>query len=321
MSHSERHLSSERIQGFLDRGLAPEAESAVRKHLDACARCRGEVEGWRALFARLSEMPEIAPSPEFRHKVMEAVEIPSRSGVLTSLKKLLPSWTPWFGVPGTRTRDHLEPRIALAYLDRALSPRRRRTVATHVEDCASCREEMARWRTVIEAVEGLGHESPRSSFADAVMARVEVPTPASGPRRAGILEEMAARVRGLAPRSRRGRAVAGAAALAPVAALTTAVFAFFGAHPLLTPGSLASFTWWQVTGAVQSGSAVLAQRVMASPLVLEIWQVVQGLVSEPLMAGAGALAFGFTTFTALWILYRNLTTAPPVDRGYANVSA
>lgn len=316
MSHSQRHPSSERIQGFLDRRLASEAEAEVREHLETCARCREEVEAWSALFARLSEIPEVAPSPEFRREVMEAVEIPSRSGLLSSLGKLLPSWT-------SRIPDstHLDPRTALAYLDRALSSRRRKAVATHVEACASCRDEVVRWRAVIEAVEALGHESPSPSFADAVMARVEVPTPAPVPRRIRILEGLAARFRSLAPRSRRGWTLAGAAGLAPVAALTTAIVAFFGTHPLLTPGSLASFTWWQVTEAVQSGSGALAQRVMASPLVLEIWRMVQGVASEPLMAGLGAVAFGFTTFTALWILYRNLTTAPPVDRGYANVSA
>lgn len=316
MSHSERHLDGERIQGFLDRRLGREAEAAVRKHLDGCARCRGEVEEWMSLFSSLSGIPEVAPPPGFRQKVMEGVEIPSRSGLLHSLERLLPS-----SLRRPTSQRHLEPEMALAYLDQALPARRRSALASHVEGCAACREEMSRWRAVIEALEGLEHESPDPAFADAVMARVEMPKPAVKSRTAGMVEEIAARVRSLMPRSRRGWALAGASALAPVAALTTAVVALFTSHPLLTPGSLASFAWWQVTGAIQSGVEALAQRVMASPLVLEIWQTLLGLAGEPMATGLGALAFCVTSFTALWILYRNLTTAPPVDRGYANVSA
>lgn len=315
MNPSERHLDGERIQGFLDERIGHEAEAAVRKHLEGCARCREEVAEWEALFATLSEMPEVAPSRDFHRRVIEAVEVPSRRGMLQSLRKLLPS------LPTSTPVRHLQPEVALAYLDRALSARRGRAVASHVEGCAACRKELSRWRTVVEALEDLGHESPGPAFADAVMARVEMPKAAVRSRTTGVFEEIAARIRSLLPRSRRGWTLAGASALAPVAALTTAAVALFASHPLLTPGSLASFAWWQVTGAIRSGVGAVAQRVMASPLVLEIWQTVQGLAGDPLATGLGALAFCFTTFTALWILYRNLTTAPPVDRGYANVSA
>lgn len=324
MSHLDDHLSNERIQGFLDQRLGTEAEGAVRSHLAECARCRKEVEAWRSLFASLSEMPELSPSPLFAQRVMDEVEVPVRQGLLERLRSFLPAW-----LAGARSDDrgransgsHLEPRVLLGYVDQALSPRRKRAVSVHVERCAACRDELGRWRSVVDRIESMGRVSPAPGFADAVMARVRMPATAPNEAPAGILQRLGDQLRDLLPRTRRAWVVASASALAPVAASTIGAFALFNAHPLLTPANLASFLWWRVTGTVQGVVGLLAERILASPVALEIWRAAQGISGEPLMAGAGAVAFGLTTVAALWILYRNLTALPPADRGYANVSA
>ncbi|MFP3948313.1 MAG: anti-sigma factor family protein [Gemmatimonadota bacterium] len=336
MSHSDPHLDSERIQGFLDRRLGFEAEEAVRSHLSGCARCRAEVEGWRALFTRLSDLPEIAPSPGFREKVLRAVKRPSREGVLEKIRRgvgeLLPSWLPG-GSDSESVRDrHLGPGVVLGYLDGALPGRRERAVALHVESCPTCREEMARWSALIDRLESLGRVSPSPGFGDAVMARVRIRheverrAPSIGPAEAldritGVVDAVAGQLRRLQPRTRRGWALAGVSALAPVAALATVALALFTSHPLLTPASLAAFLRWRIAGAIQGMAAMVGDRIVASPVALDLWRAVEGISAEPLLAGTGAVAFGLTTVAALWILYRNLTATPPVDRGYANVSA
>ncbi|MDX1566662.1 MAG: zf-HC2 domain-containing protein [Longimicrobiales bacterium] len=334
MSHSDPHLDSERIQGFLDRRLGPEAEEAVRSHLSDCARCRGEVQAWRTLFTRLSDLPEVAPSAAFREKVLGAVETPAREGILEKIRRrlaeILPSWIP--GATGEMPDRHLEPRVVLGYLDGALPRRRERAVALHAEGCPTCREELGRWSTLVQHLESLGRVGPSPGFGDAVMARVQIrqhventaPSKQSGgvvDRLSDVVDGLSGQLERLRPRTRLGWAVAGVAALAPVTALSGAALALFTSHPLLTPASLAAFLWWQVTGAVQALATMAADRILASPAALELWRAAEGISGEPLMAGVGAAAFGLTTVTALWILYRNLTANPPADRGYANVSA
>ncbi len=48
----------------------------LESHLQACGRCRTEVEEWRALFGALADLPEVRPSPAFADRVMASVRIP-----------------------------------------------------------------------------------------------------------------------------------------------------------------------------------------------------------------------------------------------------
>jgi len=62
-----RHLTSEQIQEFLDRGLTPQEEARVQEHLSVCPRCQGELEGWSLLFSDLGSLEEISPGPPGGH--------------------------------------------------------------------------------------------------------------------------------------------------------------------------------------------------------------------------------------------------------------
>ena len=46
-----RHLTSEKIQEFLDQGLSPDEAAQVEEHLASCHGCRNEAESWSLLFA------------------------------------------------------------------------------------------------------------------------------------------------------------------------------------------------------------------------------------------------------------------------------
>ena len=66
-----RHLTSERIQEFLDRRLTPGEEASVQEHLAVCPRCRSEMEAWNLLFSELADLPELQPGRAFSDQVLE----------------------------------------------------------------------------------------------------------------------------------------------------------------------------------------------------------------------------------------------------------
>lgn len=68
------HLAEERIQTYLDRQLSEGEMAGVRAHLDRCAACRAEIEAWRGVFARLTTLPDLEPSPGFAEGVMAEIE-------------------------------------------------------------------------------------------------------------------------------------------------------------------------------------------------------------------------------------------------------
>jgi anti-sigma factor RsiW len=73
------HLTAERLEGYVE-GLLDQAERAVvESHLAGCAGCRQEVDEWLALFAALSDLPELEPAPDFADRVMSRVRIAPRA--------------------------------------------------------------------------------------------------------------------------------------------------------------------------------------------------------------------------------------------------
>ena len=77
MNYTNSHPEEERLEalaaGELDRADA----AVVESHLVGCARCREEVEEWRALFGALADLPELEPNPGFADAVMARVAVRS----------------------------------------------------------------------------------------------------------------------------------------------------------------------------------------------------------------------------------------------------
>lgn len=308
-----RHPATERLQDLLDDRLPAEERAEVRRHVDGCPACRAELETWRALFAGLEGLPELAPSEGFAENVLQA--LPRRRPLWARVG----AWVRGL-VPGLDSRDrHPGTDRVLAYLDRALPGPGRRTLEAHLEECVACRSEVDAWRALFAQLDGLGRLDAPEGFAEAVMAEVR-----AGERRARTSPAPAPGwlggwVAALRPRTSGGWTLIGAAAAAPAVALAGGILALFS-HPLLTPSDLGIFLWWQLSGAARTlvGSGV--QSLMESPLLFRLWEAARTLAASPEVAGAGALAFAAAMLGALWVFYRNVISTPTPDRGYADAS-
>ena len=164
MSDTSRHdhPSAERLQAFLDGGLPRGELRHVEEHLQGCARCASEVEGWQALFEDLDELPRLVPHEGFQARVMAEVTLPERrplaARVGAFLKGLVPS------LPAGLTGGH-PPAGDLQDLVEGLLPSGAQArIRTHVDGCTSCARELAVWRELAGALDGLGHLAPSEGF-------------------------------------------------------------------------------------------------------------------------------------------------------------
>jgi anti-sigma factor RsiW len=69
------HVEGTVLQDYLDGRLAARNEARVDRHLDACAICRSELEGFRAVSLAIESLPALAPSTDFAERVMAEVRI------------------------------------------------------------------------------------------------------------------------------------------------------------------------------------------------------------------------------------------------------
>jgi anti-sigma factor RsiW len=73
-----QHLTAERLETYVE-GLLDEADRAViESHLVGCPRCQQELDEWLALFAALSDLPDLEPSPNFADRIMAHVRVSPR---------------------------------------------------------------------------------------------------------------------------------------------------------------------------------------------------------------------------------------------------
>ena len=88
---SSEHLSDWILEQYAEGALSPEEQSSAEEHLEFCGRCAAELDGYRALFAALGEMPRFAPSPAFGDAVMARVKVaPAPSPVVAWAMRRLP---------------------------------------------------------------------------------------------------------------------------------------------------------------------------------------------------------------------------------------
>lgn len=75
------HVSGERLQEYLDGGLAARVTAQVDRHLDGCRLCREELAAFRAVARSLEGLPSYAPSVDFAERVMAEVRINEMAAV------------------------------------------------------------------------------------------------------------------------------------------------------------------------------------------------------------------------------------------------
>jgi anti-sigma factor RsiW len=62
-----------RLAAYADGRLSPDEKSLVSVHLDACAECRAELEGLRAVGLELDRIPEVEVKPYFATRVRQRI--------------------------------------------------------------------------------------------------------------------------------------------------------------------------------------------------------------------------------------------------------
>jgi anti-sigma factor RsiW len=307
------HLTAERIQAFLDAALSSEESAAVREHATFCGDCQTELDSWRLLYSELSELPELSPAPGFATRVLTALD-PAVLKAETE-KPLFGRLRQW----AARTAEHVEPERLQDYVEGLLPSRQMARVSAHVKACEACRSEELRWEELIHGLECLPELAPSEAFSGRVMAQLAigdlVRTPAPSATRQWVLG-WAER---LIPRTQKAWAVISGVALTPVTVVALLAHAVFS-NPLVTPGHLASFLWWKVTGGVSALAGIFADGVLESPLVFYAYSVLGALANAPVLTAMVAVSLAAATSLSGWVLYRNLMTTRTVDGNYATAS-
>lgn len=311
------HLTPESVQALLDGALEGDEARAARAHVDTCARCRAEVEGWRLLFSELDGLGRLEPRPGFGDRVLTDVKIPTPEALPWAARVL-----GWLGLREGRRAPtrHLGPRGFQEYLEELVPERQRARMEAHLEGCGRCDRELETWRGLLARLESLPAFQPSPGFAEGVMARVrlgDAPAPALTPSR--IAARVAGWLRKVTPGTRKGWAVASGVALAPTVALGTILYTVFS-HPLLTPGSLTAFLGWKVGDLTRAVGSWAFDQVVGSATALHALSAVDAMTAAPAVVAGGGVLLAGLTMAATWILYRNLISTPPGDGSYAHAS-
>lgn len=185
---TDKHLSAERMQAFLE-GEIPERDlPSVEEHLHACARCSAEVDGWRVLFADLGDLSAHRPHEGFAERVLSRVTPAAPQPLAARVRERVEA-----GLVGP-VEDHVSAEAAQDFLEGLLGTRRSRRIEQHLELCVPCSTEVDAWALVHRDLDTLATFRPRDGFSERVMASVEVPE--SLPVAARLRRRVAGLVRG-----------------------------------------------------------------------------------------------------------------------------
>lgn len=317
MSGTDRtstHVGEERMQALLDGGLGDPEARAVQEHVSSCARCRSELATWTALYRGLETLPELAPSPGFVGRVLDAVPEPSPAAPSLAAR-LLAGLRRGGGEP-VAGPGHLDARSIQELLDRGMAPSGMAAAEAHLAGCRSCREDVEGWRGLVVRLDELPHLAPSPDFRERVMAHVRVRT-AAAMARPGLRERLGA---WLALNPGTGRRLAGLAGAAVTPAAIVALVAWTVlSHPLVTPGTLSSFLLLKARSVASDLAGGIWARVAESGLAPALQTLVEPLTRSAGAAAATATLLGGLTVAAAWVLYRNVIAATPAENRYARV--
>ena len=79
MTETSQHLSDWTLEQLAEGALDGAELRAASGHIEDCRRCAAELDGYRALYAALSDLPRFAPSPAFNEQVMARVTVAPQS--------------------------------------------------------------------------------------------------------------------------------------------------------------------------------------------------------------------------------------------------
>lgn len=76
MNEQTYHPTAEHLQALVENMIDGAERAVLESHLLGCAACRGEVEEWQSLFAKLAALPQFAPARNFADRVMTGITLP-----------------------------------------------------------------------------------------------------------------------------------------------------------------------------------------------------------------------------------------------------
>lgn len=319
MDRDRTHASTERLQALLDGGLGQAEARAVQEHVSDCARCRSELEAWSTLYAELGTLDELAPSPGFTGRVLEALpratpeRLPLAARVRTRIRTWLGLERDTEAVAGGH---HLDVGGIQALLDGALVPERAMAMEAHLGRCRLCREEVEGWRGLMLRLDRLPRLEPSPVFAERVMAHVRVQSVVAAARPS--LRERLANWVVLNPGTRKRLAAIAGAGVTPAVTVVLVAWTVFS-HPLVTPGNLASFLWLKAQGLLSGVAAAVGGRLAESAAALQLYSVLEPLTRSAEVTAVALTLLGSLTVVAVWILYRNLFAANSAEYPYARL--
>ena len=294
-----------RMFSYLDGELGSGERAAFEAEMARDSGLAAEAESFRSLLATLDELAAFAPSPDFRARVLAALQ------TRKSWRLRLRGWLGGDYRPAARN-------VFAALLDEGLSARQARTLAAFVARDPEAATALASWRSLYEQLDGLSGFAPARGFADRVMFRLD-----AAPAPAAPWAVLAGGIRRLWPRRRERLAAATGIAFGPVVGVAGTVagttYMLFSNNPLVTASNVASFVWTKCAAALAGLAQGLFGGATTSPAAGSVVGLLDNLAqSAPAMA-AGLLLFGGLTLVSTWILYKNVVKVSGMERRYVPV--
>lgn len=309
--HLQDHLSAEQLQAFLGGELAAGERATAERHLDACARCAAEMDGWRSLFEGLQDLPTLAPEAGFADRVMEGVVVSRPLSLAARVRVRIAALA---GAGGHPDHGRLQD-----FVEGALPARQIARVRTHLDGCAACAGEAAAWQTTLRSLDSLGHFAPAEDLSERVMAHVRIPEPAKAPVPVLDWRRLAAWAGHLVPQSRQAWAAISGVAFTPLVTLGLVLWTL-STHPTLTPGALASFAWWKTSELAVVLWQTVSSAALESTGAFEVYSLLGSVAQSPAALVGVLMTLCLGTVGAAWVLYRNLFVNHPVDGRVAHAS-
>ncbi len=310
-----QHVSAERIQALLDGALSRSERAGVEAHLRSCARCASEVDGWRALFDGIRDLPVLVPGRGFSDRVLAGITVNEPVPLTARVRQTLSAML------AEAASHHVGSPTLQEYLDGLAPADVAARVQSHLAACSACAEEASAWRSVLGRLDHIPRLTPAEGFADRVMREVRTPeaeAKALG-RRVPEWRRALGAIGRLVPKTRQAWAALSGVAVTPAVTAGLMLWTLF-THPTLTPGALASFTWWKMTDLASAAWQAVASAALQSSGVFGVFSLVGSLPLSPMALAGVFLTLSSGTVLAVWVLYRNLLATDHTGGRYAHAS-